>query len=530
MALRPSSSKFISMQAMRNLRARPQSASGKAILLLSGPKLRLEKSKSRKSYLSREEMMERLHYFQSQSNQLREENLRLKTRIKFLEKEQIKPETESEKSHLVLNLRSQVKDLQKLIENKEVEIAELRKNSRATKMQELEVEMKMYIDECTRLQRMLQEAYFQLGQGINPHELQQKFVLQSLQFKQLKKDYKELVKLAEDTPLTRSKTKKELTIVKLKKNLLNTKEENLRVSEDNQRLVQELNSLRMNFRCQNCGFVADDADNKDVNLIVWEIWQAVEHRKLDVAKTWDLIKGDGDGDGDGADRGCFAQGLEKLGIYLSEKEVENFFVGEKEKICFEDFEDIMNKLRPADLVSFLDVKEMLCHLSYRLQVRRYEYTQVSQLFFNEPKHYSQNEIYTIFQNEPVCLNEFQSELFTKFLFGSSEALSLQELTARFYEIIEPWQVLTENEEGLYDVKLKEMVQKLGETLLKSLQVYDTANNGFITSEKFYEVLERCKVDLSEPMKKYLNLLFYTDQMQFNIVPYKNFYQAYSSQN
>jgi hypothetical protein len=508
------------------MRGRPQSAANKGMMqILAGSRLRLDKSKSKKSYISREEMMERLHYFQSTSNHLSEENIRLKTRIKFLEKDSIKSETDSEKSHLVSNLRLQIKDQQKIIENKEVEIAELKKNSRATKMQEIDVEMKMYIDECTRLQRLLQEAYFQLGQGISPADLQQKFIQQSLQLKALKRDYKEIVKMAEDPPLTRSKTKKELTIVKLKKNLLNTKEQNLRFSEDNQRLVQELNSLRQNFRCQNCGFLVEE-DSKDVNLIVWEIWQAIEHRKLDLEKTWNVIRDDFVE----LDKPAFAQGLEKLGIYLSPKEVDYFFPDDCEKLNFEVFYEIMTKLRPDGLVSFQDVKETLNHLSFRLQVRRYEYGQVSQLFFNEPKHYKQGEVFILMQHEPALLNEIQAEMFTKFIFGSSDALSQQECTARFYEIVEPWQVLTENEESLYDVKLKEIVQRLGETLIKSLQVYDSNGSGFMTGDKFYEVLKRCKVEISEPMKKYLNLLFYTDQMQFNVVPYRNFFQAYNSQN
>lgn len=34
----------------------------------------------------------------------------------------------------------------------------LKKNTKATKLQELEIEMKMYIDECTRLRHLLEET------------------------------------------------------------------------------------------------------------------------------------------------------------------------------------------------------------------------------------------------------------------------------------------------------------------------------------------------------------------------------------
>jgi len=357
--------------------------------------------------------------------------------------------------------------------------------------------------------------------------LQQKFVQQSLQLKALRKEYKELVSLAEDPPLNRSKTKKELAFVKLKKNLFSTKEENLRFSEDNQRLVQELNSLRSNFRCQNCGFVVDSSENKDVNSLVWDIWQAVEHRKFTLDQAWAVINSEGFPD---INKESLSQGLEKLGLYLSPYEVNYFFPNDSESLNSSDFFEIMTKLRPSDLVSYLQAKETLSHLSYRLQVRRFEYNQVCGLFFAQKKNYSQLEVYTMMQQDPVSFTELQSELFTKFLFGSSDGLTQQESIARFYEIVEPWQVLTENEESLYDVKLRDIVQKLGETLLKSLQVYDSENSGFINCEKFYEVLERCKVEVTLPMKKYLDLLFYTDQMEFDVVPYRNFYQAFNSQS
>lgn len=425
------------------------------------------------------------------------------------------------------NLKTQIKDLQKLVENKEVEISELKKNSRATKMQEAEVEIKMYIDECTRLRRLLQEAYFQLGQGINPPELQQKYVQQCLQIKALKKEYKELVSLTEEAPLNRSKSNKEMALLKLKKNLLTSKEEILRVSEDNQRLAQELSNLRTNFRCQNCGFVIDDNDHKDVNSIVWDIWQAIEHRKLEIEQAWHIINFDNK---ELISKDDLSLGLEKLGLYLTPFEVSYFFPNNTDSISSSDFQEIMTKLRPADLISFFQVEDTLFHLSYRLQVRRFEYNQVCSLFFADKKIYTQMEVYTVMQQDPIFFTELQSELFTKFLFGSSESLSQQECIARFYEIIPPWQVLTEDEESLYDVKLREIVQKLGETLIKSLQVHDTDNSGFINSEKFYDVLERCKIEVTAPLKKYLDLLFYTDQMEFDKVPYKNFYQAYSSQS
>ncbi|OMJ83485.1 hypothetical protein SteCoe_15588 [Stentor coeruleus] len=524
---RPVTAKFSGLQALRGNKTRPNSAVNKAMMAVipRNPVKAENKGKTKKSYISREELLERLMYFQGQANVLKDENVRLRTRIKFLEKDSKRDDVESEKSHLVVNLKNQIKDLLKTIEYKDLEIADLKKNSRATRLQEIEIEMKMYIDECTRLRRMLQESFFQISQGIYPQDIHEKYIQQSLQLKSLKKDYKELINLSEDPTLKKSKTRKDLTLVKLKKNLMNTKEENIRVNEDNQRLLQELNSLRSNMRCPNCGMVFEENENKDANTIVWDIWQAVEHRKLTLDSAWNTINPEGFPD---ISPEQFKQGLERLGLYLSINEV-NYFFPNTVIMTIDFFKEFMNNLRPADMISYEEMKEILMHLSYRLQVRRYEYNQVSMLFFPESRLYNQMEVFAIFQQEPISFTEMQAELFTKFLFGSSEALTNEECSARFYELLEPWSVLSEDEESNYDSELKRIVQGLGEKLLIKMEEIDKDGQGFITLEKFYEIFDKMSVEIDDIMRKYLELLFYTDQLEFNLVPYRNFFQAYNSQ-
>ena len=526
---RPISAKFSGLQVLRNSKTRPQSAVSKAMMMMM-PRSKTKnehKPKLKKNFLSREELTEKLLYFQGSTNSLKEENLRLKTRIKFLERDLKRDESDTDKSHLVVNLKTQIKELQKIIENRDIEIADLKKTARITKVQELEVEMKMYVDECTRLRRMLQESLYQLFMGVLPQDIQQKYIQQSLQLKALKKDYKDLAKLSEDPTITRNRSRKEISLVKLKKNLINTKEENMRMNEDNQRLIQELNSLRSNLRCPSCGYIFEETEYKDVNTIVWDIWQAIEHRKLTIDDAWNIINHNNYPD---IPSDHFKQSLEKLGLFLSDQEISYFFPNDSESINFESFQDIIQKLRPAELICYQDMKEILAHLSYRLQVRRYEFEQIPALLFPEPRPYYQMEIYAQLQQEPICLSDIQAEMLTKFLYGSSQALTPEECTARLYELIDPWQVLSEQEESSYDQELRKIVLDIGEELLEKLKISDTDNTGFITLERFFDTFKLFNVEISRDIMNYLTLLFYSDQFEFNLVPYKNFYQGYSSQN
>jgi Ca2+-binding EF-hand superfamily protein len=106
------------------------------------------------------------------NNQLQQENIRLRTKLNQLDREigrrddfieDIRTEGNRgvnvgvQKTHLVSNLKQSVKDLRQDLRQKEEEITLLRRNLKSTKIGELEVEIQVYADECTRLRHHLEE-------------------------------------------------------------------------------------------------------------------------------------------------------------------------------------------------------------------------------------------------------------------------------------------------------------------------------------------------------------------------------------
>jgi len=110
------------------------------------------------------------------ANFFKEENVRLKTKVHILESEMAKKDRLVDEllqqqenfnlpttggafgkgkskldSHLNQNLKRKIKDLQGQLQAKQEEIEGLKRNIKNTKIAEVEVEMKMYMDECTRL-------------------------------------------------------------------------------------------------------------------------------------------------------------------------------------------------------------------------------------------------------------------------------------------------------------------------------------------------------------------------------------------
>ena len=74
-------------------------------------------------------------------------------------------------THLVINLKRKIKDLNTSNLKKDEEIEALKKNIRSTQLQEIEVEIKVYIDECTRLRQQLEEVMKSKDTFADPLEL-----------------------------------------------------------------------------------------------------------------------------------------------------------------------------------------------------------------------------------------------------------------------------------------------------------------------------------------------------------------------
>lgn len=71
----------------------------------------------------------------------------------------------------MINLKRKIKDLNTSNLKKDEEIEALKKNIRSTQLQEVEVEIKTYIDECARLRQQLEEVMKSKDTFADPVEL-----------------------------------------------------------------------------------------------------------------------------------------------------------------------------------------------------------------------------------------------------------------------------------------------------------------------------------------------------------------------
>jgi hypothetical protein len=99
-------------------------------------------------------------------------------------------------SHLTLNLKRKIKEIQLHLTQKTDEVDALRRNIKSTKIAEIEVEMKMYIDECTRLRHQLEEVILSKDKFADPEEvraIEEKFNAQDNLITNMKNENNDLV-------------------------------------------------------------------------------------------------------------------------------------------------------------------------------------------------------------------------------------------------------------------------------------------------------------------------------------------------
>ena len=166
------------------------------------------------------------------NNSLRDENMKLKTRVNALEKEVMRygelvegqsgEKFPQQTGHLVSSLKQAVKDLKNELKVRDEEIGELKKNIKTTRTSELEVELQAYIDECTRLRHHLEEVLSrqtellnletpyiqdpQQGAAINSLQLDNQAIMQQLE--QAQKELERWKDRAKDLEKKAAKAKK----------------------------------------------------------------------------------------------------------------------------------------------------------------------------------------------------------------------------------------------------------------------------------------------------------------------------------
>ena len=127
--------------------------------------------------MDKEQLYEETLSLKMEVNFFKEQNIRLKTKLQQTEKELGKKEdfldeihmntkepSTISNSHLVGSLKHSIKELKNELKQREEDIDKLKRDTKVSRVNELEVELQAYTDECTRLRHHIEEVMLQLQQ------------------------------------------------------------------------------------------------------------------------------------------------------------------------------------------------------------------------------------------------------------------------------------------------------------------------------------------------------------------------------
>ena len=124
-------------------------------------------------------------------HELLTENLQQKTRIRFYEDKNKQCESSEPNKRVITQLKHQLKEYKLTVHDKDDEILDLKKNLRVSRLNEFEMEIKVYKDECLRLRQQLKDLLERNGIPKSYLEFENEIHFKDQQIESIKKEYKE---------------------------------------------------------------------------------------------------------------------------------------------------------------------------------------------------------------------------------------------------------------------------------------------------------------------------------------------------
>jgi Ca2+-binding EF-hand superfamily protein len=495
-----------------------------------------------------------------QLNSTNDEVSKLKCKVTQLKKDMSKTkETVAElgtrgksgTTQLVLKLKNVVNSLKQDFEAQKGEIQGLKKKMRVTQYVELEAEKQVYVSECTRLRRQLEDtmrggskenlASFEAIKAENevlkkelslykrpappmkprlknaeeispkkaevvkrPPSVQDHLELTQRQFQDTKETLEFERRSRQD--LTRSRDRSSI----IERPNLSVTPETL-TNSFVQKLHKELKRVKKDLETVMCAFSSHD------HLTPTDFYEQLHFSGLaisepEVKEMWRTLFKE--------PKVSLHLILTALGRDTSVFDLPSPFLDSISRERLSDFSDNSIALKSADRPYEEVPDKILQHLALRLQLHRMSSEQAVQLL-SKVINASPMTQQAMLADEPF---ELKSEVErSKALKALRCCLSLHELA----EQLGTWQVLEDSEEERFDAQLAEMMRPVKERLLTTCELYDVSQSGNISLEKFFAATKSCGMTFDPRLKTYIRLLSYSFEHVLDHAPYVSLVDAFA---
>jgi hypothetical protein len=503
------------------------------------------------------------------NNLLNEKLIKLKSKLSQIEREKqrksensISP-TQPHSSYLVNLLKQNIKDLKLELENKNLEIANHKKKMKLTKFVEMEFEIKAYIDECTRLRHYIEEV-LKNKDGIN-----RDFSGQSLDTKSMN-----LLKIIEDNH-------KEIQSLKdqLEKESIRNIDIDPKIQEKVFELKNEIKDLR-NELYQKEKFYNDSAENlkkeaadtqgqfahisfklQAANTLIENLYKelkSLRQKKMsymepprcfkilnEIAVSQEKSISDylNNFVSKNASNNQKLKKINKTTLVSILKEYDNTITNQEiDNIVKYTQGQVSSEISIKRLIKYLntfdykvpkdtpkELPDLLEHLSLRMQLHRIPKKDlIESLLKPGSMKIDLQQIIILFTNPPFNFRQAEAVIISEYFFDSKSSLDYYDFSQNFYKNLKDWEIFTPKDEENFDSYLQVIVSNNFENLQRDFKSKDPQETGVISLQEFNDVIKSNKINFPERVNLYLLVLFYSHNMQLNSAPYKQFFEAYST--
>lgn len=180
--------------------------------------------------------------------------------------------------------------------------------------------------------------------------------------------------------------------------------------------------------------------------------------------------------------------------------------------------------------SAVKLADLLRHVSFRLQITRLAKQDLANLLFEEGKQASVASLREHLMSPPLSITEASDlDLLLSAVQAYSDPLPVVETVRRLEDLMEDWRIFSQQDEDEFDREIAEALYPRAEDFLGLCDAADTSGSGFIAYSDFVAIVERLHLNLTSAHLQYLQLLFYSEGQQLDVVPYQTLIHAYAGQ-
>ena len=372
-------------------------------------------------------------------------------------------------NNLIANLKSAKSNLTKELESKNSSLAKLKKNSKSTANNEIEIELSAYKEEFERLKTMLSDLE---SSPTFLETLENENHKKAIIIEQLKKDNQEIA-------LTIEHQKQALQKAQKKAERLMQRESKLSYENEIEKIKAEIAEKQELLETR----------KKNYSKKVEEIKQEITKRKQKIEITDQVLAG----------QQSMLQDIKKQTL-------------DQESISLENY----------------SLETFLKHFQYRLQLNRVLKKNYKDLFEDIGQEVHIDQLCSQFRKEPLLFTD--SSYVKKVIWNVLGTQTTWVDTSGFFsnldQLLEDWRVFSLKDEENFDKELRKLITDNKSKISDFCKKQDPENTGVVNCKVFAEALSKLNLELRPEVAEYSNLLFYSYKFELDLVPYKSFVDIY----